>query len=315
MPAVCADDGAPHRTHYLTQQDSYLRSAPSSISVISQRHTSRHQQCLLWNSARQQAAAHAVLHSSAHHRRALTPPGSMGLFDRLKRPADTPASSSQRPESEAAGPDLSASPSAQAPSVSGVPGQDLLDSATISPTSEFAGAPEVSGRFYNPYEGLNQSLDSRGARAPYRLPQQPEFLFSEESTLHRRSWSENLTFYTGVGYLTGALHACIARVRPCMHACVPQLHAMPQRQHRASLLTDHRRMPRRKYWHGTSLKAHACRSTHWWSIRSPAGPAAAARRGSGLSAPAPEPPAQPVGPLRQGQRQRPGRPGPLLLQL
>ena len=142
----------------------------------------------------------------------------MGLFDRLKRPADTPASSSQRPESEAARPDLSAGPSAQAPSISGVPGQDLLDSATISPTSEFAGAPEVSGRFYNPYEGLNQSLDSRGARAPYRLPQQPEFLFSEESTLHRRSWSENLTFYTGVGYLTGALpHALQPSV---MHACV-----------------------------------------------------------------------------------------------
>lgn len=37
----------------------------------------------------------------------------------------------------------------------------------------------------------------------YKLPQQPEFLFSEEAAVHRRSWSENLTFYTGSGYLSG----------------------------------------------------------------------------------------------------------------
>ena len=37
----------------------------------------------------------------------------------------------------------------------------------------------------------------------YRLPKQPEFLFSEEAAVHRRSLSENLTFYTGSGYLTG----------------------------------------------------------------------------------------------------------------
>lgn len=33
---------------------------------------------------------------------------------------------------------------------------------------------------------------------------QPEFLFSEEAAVHRRSWSENLTYYTGAGYLAGA---------------------------------------------------------------------------------------------------------------
>ena len=36
------------------------------------------------------------------------------------------------------------------------------------------------------------------------LISQPEFLFAEEATVHRRSWSENLTYYTGVGYLAGA---------------------------------------------------------------------------------------------------------------
>jgi import inner membrane translocase subunit TIM23 len=39
----------------------------------------------------------------------------------------------------------------------------------------------------------------------FRVSRQPEFLFSEEATVHRRSWSENLTYYTGVGYLAGAL--------------------------------------------------------------------------------------------------------------
>lgn len=36
------------------------------------------------------------------------------------------------------------------------------------------------------------------------LPRQPEFLFAEEAAVHRRSWSENLTYYTGAGYLVGA---------------------------------------------------------------------------------------------------------------
>lgn len=42
-------------------------------------------------------------------------------------------------------------------------------------------------------------------KAPFRLPKEPEFLFSEEATIHRRSWSENLTYYTGTGYLAGAI--------------------------------------------------------------------------------------------------------------
>lgn len=59
-------------------------------------------------------------------------------------------------------------------------------------------------RLYNPYEGISAALDRRDVKAPFRLPQEPEFLFSEESVVQRRSWSENLTYYTGVGYLAGA---------------------------------------------------------------------------------------------------------------
>ena len=44
----------------------------------------------------------------------------------------------------------------------------------------------------------------KGGTVGFRLPSQPEFLFSEEATVHHRSWSENLTYYTGTGYLSGA---------------------------------------------------------------------------------------------------------------
>ena len=70
---------------------------------------------------------------------------------------------------------------------------------------------DLSGaeRLYNPYEGLSTAIDSRAGlpRNLYRLPEQPEFLFSEEAGVHKRSWSENLTYYTGLGYLAGIVHS------------------------------------------------------------------------------------------------------------
>lgn len=36
------------------------------------------------------------------------------------------------------------------------------------------------------------------------MPTQPEFVFEEEAAVKRRGWSENLQFYTGLGYLSGA---------------------------------------------------------------------------------------------------------------
>lgn len=55
-------------------------------------------------------------------------------------------------------------------------------------------------RLYNPYQDLQLP-----AKTLYRLPTSPEFLFSEESLHQRRSWGENLTFYTGCGYLAGSI--------------------------------------------------------------------------------------------------------------
>ncbi|KAL6777923.1 TIM23 [Auxenochlorella protothecoides x Auxenochlorella symbiontica] len=61
-----------------------------------------------------------------------------------------------------------------------------------------------TSRLYNPYEGL-AAVSRREGVPQFRLPQQPEFLFIEDATVHTRSWSENLSYYTGAGYLAGAM--------------------------------------------------------------------------------------------------------------
>ncbi|KAJ8755801.1 hypothetical protein K2173_024346 [Erythroxylum novogranatense] len=55
-------------------------------------------------------------------------------------------------------------------------------------------------RLYNPYQDLNLP-----AHSLYNLPTSPEYLFTEESFRQRRSWGENLTFYTGSAYLTASV--------------------------------------------------------------------------------------------------------------
>ena len=55
-------------------------------------------------------------------------------------------------------------------------------------------------RLYNPYKDLG--IPNRNL---YQLPTSPEYLFIEEAERKRRSWGENLTFYTGCGYLGGAI--------------------------------------------------------------------------------------------------------------
>ncbi|KAI3463246.1 hypothetical protein Pfo_019909 [Paulownia fortunei] len=54
-------------------------------------------------------------------------------------------------------------------------------------------------RLYNPYQDLHLPTQTL-----YNLPTSPEFLFQEESLAQRRSWGENLTYYTGIGYLAGS---------------------------------------------------------------------------------------------------------------
>ncbi|KAG0474947.1 hypothetical protein HPP92_014633 [Vanilla planifolia] len=58
---------------------------------------------------------------------------------------------------------------------------------------------EPGRRLYDPYKELHIPY-----HAIYDLPNSPEFLFQEESSSQRRSWGENLTYFTGIGYLGGA---------------------------------------------------------------------------------------------------------------
>lgn len=59
---------------------------------------------------------------------------------------------------------------------------------------------EPNRRLYNPYQDLQVSTQNF-----YKLPTSPEFLFQEEAIAQRRSWGENLTYYTGISYLAGAV--------------------------------------------------------------------------------------------------------------
>ncbi|KAJ7547938.1 hypothetical protein O6H91_08G110600 [Diphasiastrum complanatum] len=69
----------------------------------------------------------------------------------------------------------------------------------------FLHAEPEGGRYYNPYADLYGNIDQRSMDSLYRLPTAPEFLFTEEAAFQRRSFGENLTYYTGCGYLSGAV--------------------------------------------------------------------------------------------------------------
>ncbi|GAB4835989.1 hypothetical protein Ancab_000908 [Ancistrocladus abbreviatus] len=56
-------------------------------------------------------------------------------------------------------------------------------------------------RQYHPY----QDMYNLPIQNLYNLPTSPEYLFHEESARQRRSWSENLQYYTGSGYLSGSI--------------------------------------------------------------------------------------------------------------
>lgn len=59
---------------------------------------------------------------------------------------------------------------------------------------------EQNTRLYNPYRDLQVPI-----RNLYNLPTAPEHLFIEEASRPHRSWGENLQYYTGSAYLTGAV--------------------------------------------------------------------------------------------------------------
>ncbi|XP_010256955.1 PREDICTED: mitochondrial import inner membrane translocase subunit TIM23-1-like [Nelumbo nucifera] len=55
-------------------------------------------------------------------------------------------------------------------------------------------------RVYHPYQDLNVPIQNL-----YNLPTSPEYLFDEEAVVQRRTWGQNLTYYSGCGYLAGAV--------------------------------------------------------------------------------------------------------------
>jgi mitochondrial import inner membrane translocase subunit TIM23 len=75
---------------------------------------------------------------------------------------------------------------------------------------------ESGRRQYNPYQDLNIPY-----RTIYDLPTSPEYLFQEEALAQRRSWGENLTYYTGVGYLAGAAGGATVGLRRAVQAAEP----------------------------------------------------------------------------------------------
>lgn len=68
--------------------------------------------------------------------------------------------------------------------------------------SEFPSENSNIGKLYDPYENITGAVRSKKGAA-LRLPREPEFLFVEQASQKRRSWSENLCYYTGMGYGLG----------------------------------------------------------------------------------------------------------------
>lgn len=131
----------------------------------------------------------------------------MAIFDRFRSRSDQEDAHSSSSELHAPQEVLRD----QQPSPTQYQGELLKDASVSGPTFVAEDAPV----FYNPYEGLSAAIDNRSLRGGYKLSKQPEFLFSEEATVHRRGWGENLTYYTGTGYLTG--QHCVCFVNPIWH--------------------------------------------------------------------------------------------------
>ena len=149
----------------------------------------------------------------------------MGILDRLRgggaaqRQEATPSTSGREEPSEILGNDEHVQPQEAPDLFRGIP-----DVNSIPPGSAIGSLPSPPGssqRLYNPYEGLESALDRRVNKqaGSYSLPDQPEFLFDEEATVHRRNWSENITYYTGTGYLGGDPGSAISHAQ-CDYRCI-----------------------------------------------------------------------------------------------
>ena len=76
-------------------------------------------------------------------------------------------------------------------------------------------AESSTGRLYNPYEGLSSAsrLDPVWLDAHYRMPSTAEYVFTEEASRARRSWSDNMAFYTASGWVLGGVTGALYGIR------------------------------------------------------------------------------------------------------
>ena len=87
---------------------------------------------------------------------------------------------------------------------------------------------------YNPYAGLQHS-NPRASKA-FRVSSQPEFVFQEEAKVRRRGMGENLGFYTGTGYLSGAVAGGALGLAQATFLQKPDVAAAPPLQSRRLML-------------------------------------------------------------------------------
>jgi len=82
---------------------------------------------------------------------------------------------------------------------------DLSGGFGTTSSSSLANTSGASSMPYNPYTGLGGPFDPGMSQKLYSISTTPEYLFDEERQMRTRSWSENLTYLTGVGYLGGSV--------------------------------------------------------------------------------------------------------------
>ncbi|TKY48290.1 Mitochondrial import inner membrane translocase subunit TIM23-1 [Spatholobus suberectus] len=121
-----------------------------------------------------------------------------------------------------------------------------------TPDQDSRSESKTPTRLYNPYKDLEVPI-----RNLYQLPTSPEYLFVEEARRKRRSWGENLTFYTGCGYPRRCSRRRRLRPRRRRQILRVRRHRQAPRQPRPQLLRPRRprlgKPPRR---HRPPLRRH-----------------------------------------------------------